>query len=70
MIDRRTKEGYKLRVLIDAHKKAVATSQDEWVREWINGPKDAPYQTLMGWVCYLEQCVVKESEVYFGRKAS
>lgn len=61
MEDRRTKEGYRLRVYIDAIKEAKAMTEAEWVDGWIRGPKDAPYTPLSTWIIYLEQCVIAEA---------
>jgi hypothetical protein len=58
--DRRTKQGCRLRVYLDAIKQAKAMTQDEWVQNWISSgnrwmPKDQ-------WISYLETCALKEAE--------
>lgn len=60
-MDRRTKEGYKLRVYMDQIETVKAMTDAEWVDQWAKHAKpDTPYMTRLEWIKYLEGCVMTE----------
>ena len=59
--NRRTVEGYKLRVYIDAIKQARMTTDAEWIEGWASGPSDCAYMPKIVWVSYLERCAIEEA---------
>lgn len=63
MGNRRTVEGYKLRVLIDAIKDVKAMSDAQWLAQWVSHavPSDR-YITRTMWIGYLESSVMMEAE--------
>jgi hypothetical protein len=68
--EKRTKEGYRLRVYIDALNDARTMTNEEWIGQWANDPEWDAYVPLDTWVAYLEKCIVKESEVFFRKEAA
>jgi hypothetical protein len=71
MKDRRTKEGYKLRVYMDQIKAVKAMTDEEWVDQWAkySGLNDT-YVTRISWISYLEQCVMNEVNSLIKRGAA
>lgn len=65
MRNRRTVEGYKLRVLIDAIKDVKAMSDAQWLAQWVSHavPSDR-YITRSMWLSYLEACALMEAEKF------
>lgn len=71
MKDRRTKEGYKLRVYMDQIKEIKAMSDAEWVDQWVKyAGKDDVYVNRLSWLGYLEGCALKEAEKMAQREAA
>lgn len=70
MQERRTQEGYKLRVYFDAIKEAKAMSDEEWTNAWAVSGSNAPYMPKSVWIAYLESCAMKEAEKLVGREAA
>lgn len=62
MKDRRTKEGYKLRVYIDEIKHVKAMTKEEWVAQWLSCPTSEVYLSQDVWISYLERCAMIEAE--------
>ena len=69
MKDKRTTEGYKLRVYMDAIKDAKAITDDQWVAQWIKSV-DAQWIPKSNWIAYLEQCAIGELEKIYRREAA
>lgn len=61
MLNRRTKEGYKLRVYMDQIKEVRAMTEAQWIEQWITGGQDMAYISRIKWIGYLEQCALKEA---------
>jgi len=68
-MNKRTKQGYKLRIYIDALHQAKNTSPEKWIQEWISGPS-VPYLSQSTWIAYLERCIVTESQTFMRKKAA
>lgn len=64
MRNRRTVEGYKLRVYIDAIKDVKAMTDQEWLDQWAISANDSPYLTRTMWISYLESCALIEAEKF------
>ena len=62
MIDRRTKEGYRLRIYMDQIKQVKAMTDEEWVNNWVIYPISDIYFTRNSWLQYLESCALIEAE--------
>lgn len=62
-MDRRTPEGYKLRVYVDAIQDAKLTSDEEWLTRWVaNVNRDSMWISRLTWIAYLEQCALREAK--------
>lgn len=61
LIERRTKEGYKLRVHVDALRDVQNTTEEQWLQNWILGPDDSPFLPRSIWIAYLSLCIGVES---------
>ena len=70
MRERRTLEGYRLRVYIDAIKEANAMTNAEWIEAWSKQPKHLIYIPKSIWINYLEQCAMKEAEKFLEGRAA
>jgi hypothetical protein len=70
MKDRRTPQGYKLRVYLDQIAKVKSMTNEEWLEGWIQGGGDAPYVTKTYWIFYLEQCAMKEAYDFLEKKVA
>lgn len=61
--ERRTREAYQLRVLIDALKWAKAMTQEQWIDQWVSGAKiDTPYIPQGQWIAQLEKWALEEAD--------
>jgi len=70
MKERRTKEGYKLRVYVDAIREAKAITDQEWIENWSKQIGDQVYMPRMDWIYYLEQCAILEATKLIERDAA
>lgn len=71
MKDRRTKEGYRLRIYMDQIKEIKAMSDSEWVDQWVKySTKDDVYVSRLSWIVYLEDCVMIEVNSLLNRGAA
>jgi hypothetical protein len=61
-MDRRTKEGYKLRIYIDQIRLIKAMSVDQWVDLQASFPSTERYVSKDMWLSYLEGCAILEAE--------
>jgi len=62
MRNRRTKEGSRLRIYVDALSCVESMSLDQWIAEWaLTAPADAVYVTKHQWTQYLKECIVHEA---------
>jgi hypothetical protein len=68
--ERRKKEGYKLRIYIDAIKDARATTESQWMEDWARNDCKDHYITKSMWISYLEECALQEAKVFFRLEAS
>jgi hypothetical protein len=62
MRERRTLEGYRLRIYIDAIKEAKTMTNAEWVEAWSKRPEHETYIPRLVWIDYLEQCAMIEAD--------
>lgn len=69
MKDRRTKEGYKLRVYMDQIREVKSMSDERWIEEFVKYNKDGPYVPRLAWLAYLEECALIEAEKLLTRVA-
>jgi hypothetical protein len=65
-IERRTAQGYKLRVYLDAIRDLKALSDAQWLESIISSGR--AYESKEVFLHYLEQCALNETEKYFGMK--
>lgn len=68
--NRRTTEGYKLRVYMDAIKDAKATTDAEWIEAWANNPIHSQYVPRIVWIGYLERCAIQEADRFLRLEAA
>lgn len=69
--DRRTKEGYQLRVLIDALNRAKSLTVEQWIDEWVAGAnKDTPYRSRDEVIKELETWIIAEANNMLIREAA
>jgi hypothetical protein len=61
-MERRTTDGYKLRVYIDQIKEVRSMSDAEWVDSQATTASSGPYLTRLMWLSYLERCAIQEAE--------
>lgn len=61
-MERRTTEGYKLRVYIDAIKDVKSMSKAQWIESQAASEASGPYVTQDMWIAYLEHCAIQEAE--------
>lgn len=61
-MERRTKEGYKLRIYMDAIKACKAMTDEQWVDQWAASDSRDRYQSRKMWLSYLESCALVEAE--------
>ena len=61
-MERRTKEGIKLRVYIDAIRRVKAMTVDEWTTEQSKVVSEERYVSKDMWLSYLEGCAILEAE--------
>lgn len=68
--NRRTTEGYRLRVYIDAIHDAKAMTDEEWIEAWATNPAHCRYVPRNVWIAYLEQCAIREAEAFMRLEAA
>ena len=61
-MEKRTKEGYKLRIYIDAIKEVKSMSDATWIEIQASQASESPYMTRAMWLAYLEGCAIQEAE--------
>jgi hypothetical protein len=61
-MERRTTEGYKLRIYIDAIKAVKSMSDAEWIETQAACGSSGLYMTRLQWLAYLEGCAIQEAE--------
>ena len=61
-MERRTREGYRLRIYIDAIKAVKAMTDAQWVDTQSQRESCGPYMTRLMWLRYLESCALTEAE--------
>ena len=67
-MNRRTPEGFRLRVLIDAIADARATTDAKWLESWI--PSGMPWMSRQTWIDTLERMVVAEATTLVYKEAA
>ena len=55
---------------MDAIRDAKATTNSQWIENWVNGNCEGQYITKDMWVSYLEKCALQEAKVFLESKAS
>ena len=71
MRNRRTKEGYRLRVYMDEIKALKAMTNAEWNDRWVaSATKDSLYTTRESMICYLEASVMSEVNSLLRKEAA
>jgi len=70
MKNRRTPEGYKLRVYMDELSEVKSMSDDQWMTKWVKHvTKDSVYVNKACWISYLENCIINEVGQFLKRAA-
>jgi len=70
MKNRRTKEGYRLRIYIDAIKAVKAMSEAEWVEMQSKHASIDRYLSRGEWLAYLESCAIQEADKFLRLEAA
>jgi hypothetical protein len=69
-MNRRTKEGYKLRVYMDAIKEVKSMSNEEWIATQASYQSQGHYISRAMWLTYLEGCALQEADKLLQREAA
>lgn len=70
MRNRRTQDGYRLRVYIDAIKDAKAMTDGEWIEQWSKSGGSEKYISRSMWISYLEHCALQAAECFAQQAAA
>lgn len=69
--DRRTAEGYKLRVYMDALKDVRSMTNEVWLNQWVaNAAADTDWISRDQWMNYLTTCILVETEKMLYKEAA
>lgn len=59
-MDRRTKEGYRLRIYLEAIKTAELITDEQWIA--LEATNEGRFVSRLQWISHLKQCALSEAE--------